>query len=158
AAAEAEAAFGNPSLYLEKYIEGGRHIEFQILADSYGDAVHLGERECSVQRHHQKLIEEAPSPVLDASTRPRLGGIAALAVADLGYTGAGTLEFLRDRAGSLHFMEMNTRVQVEHPVTEEIAGVDIVKAQIRIAAGERLGLSQDAVRFAGHAIECRVNA
>jgi len=158
AAAEAEAAFGNPSLYLEKFIEGGRHIEFQILADQYGAAVHLGERECSVQRHHQKLIEEAPSPVLDAATRARLGETAARAVARIGYTGAGTLEFLRDRDGRLHFMEMNARLQVEHPVTEEVTGIDIVKAQIRIAAGEPLGLAQKDVKLTGHALECRLNA
>ena len=158
ASAEAEAAFGNPSLYLEKYIEGGRHIEFQILADAYGEAVHLGERECSVQRHHQKLIEEAPSTVVDRATRERLGDLVARAAARIGYVGAGTLEFLRDRDGRLYFMEMNTRLQVEHPVTEEITGVDIVKAQIRIAAGEPLGLSQNGIDVRGHAIECRINA
>jgi acetyl-CoA carboxylase biotin carboxylase subunit len=158
AAAEAEAAFGNPSLYMEKYIEHGRHIEFQILADRYGDAVHLGERECSVQRNHQKLIEEAPSPVLTPEERNRFGHLAAGAAARIGYTGAGTLEFLRDQGGSLHFMEMNTRLQVEHPITEEISGVDIVQAQIRIAAGERLKISQEEIRLAGHAVECRINA
>ena len=158
AAAEAEAAFGNPALYLEKYIEGGRHIEFQILADAFGHAVHLGERECSVQRSHQKLIEEAPSPVVDRSTRSRLGELVARAAAGIGYAGAGTLEFLRDRNGDLHFMEMNTRLQVEHPVTEEITGVDIVKEQIRIAAGEPVRLTQDGIVPRGHAIECRINA
>jgi len=158
AAGEAEAAFGNAALYLEKFIEGGRHIEFQILADAYGHAVHLGERECSVQRNHQKLLEEAPSPVVDAATRARLGDLAARAVERLGYTGAGTLEFLRDRDGKLHFMEMNARVQVEHPVTEEVTGTDIVKEQIRIAAGERLHLDQGAIRMSGHAVECRLNA
>ncbi len=158
ASAEAEAAFGDGSLYLEKFIEGGRHIEFQILADIYGNAIHLGERECSVQRNHQKLIEEAPSPVVDESTRLIVGGLAAAAAARIGYTGAGTLEFLRDRDGSLYFMEMNTRLQVEHPVTEEITGVDIVREQIRIAAGEPLSLRQADVRITGHAIECRINA
>jgi acetyl-CoA carboxylase biotin carboxylase subunit len=158
AAAEAEAAFGNPALYLEKYIEGGRHIEFQILADGQGSAVHLGERECSVQRNHQKLIEEAPSPVLTDEERLRLGGLVAKAAAAIGYAGAGTLEFLRDRDGSLYFMEMNARLQVEHPITEEITGIDIVQAMIRIAAGERLWLRQDEISFDGHAIECRINA
>ncbi len=158
AAAEAESAFGSPALYLEKYIESGRHIEFQILADTYGDAVHLGERECSVQRHHQKLIEEAPSPVLDAAARDRVGSACARAAAAVGYAGAGTMEFLRDAAGRLHFMEMNTRLQVEHPVTEEVVGLDLVKAQIRIAAGEPLRLIQSAVEIRGHAVECRINA
>jgi len=158
ASAEADAAFGNPSLYLEKFIEGGRHVEIQILADAYGTAVHLGERECSVQRNHQKLIEEAPSPVLDAGERARLGDRAARAVENAGYSGAGTLEFLRDREGRLYFMEMNARVQVEHPVTEEVTGVDIVHEQIRIAAGERLRLAQKDVKLKGHAIECRINA
>ncbi len=158
AAAESEAAFGNPALYVEKYIEGGRHIEFQILADGFGNAIHLAERECSVQRNHQKLIEEAPSPVLTAEERRRMGELVARAAAEIGYASAGTLEFLRDRDGSLYFMEMNTRLQVEHPVTEEICGLDIVQAQIRIAAGERLWISQDDVRFRGHAVECRINA
>jgi acetyl-CoA carboxylase biotin carboxylase subunit len=158
AAAEAGAAFGNPALYLEKFIDGGRHIEFQILADGYGSAIHLAERECSIQRHHQKLIEEAPSPVIGAVTRAELGATVASAAARIGYTGAGTMEFLRDPKGSLHFMEMNTRLQVEHPVTEEITGIDIVREQIRIAAGERLSIAQEDVRLSGHAIECRINA
>ncbi len=158
ASAEAEAAFGDGSLYLEKFIEGGRHIEFQILADLYGNAIHLGERECSVQRSHQKLIEEAPSPAVDEATRLLVGGLASSAAARIGYTGAGTLEFLRDRDGSFYFMEMNTRLQVEHPVTEEITGIDIVREQIRIAAGEPLSVRQADVRIAGHAIECRINA
>ncbi|HXI04684.1 MAG TPA: ATP-grasp domain-containing protein, partial [Candidatus Saccharimonadales bacterium] len=158
ASAEAEAAFGNGSLYLEKFIEGGRHIEFQILADLYGNGVHLGERECSVQRNHQKLIEEAPSPVIGAELRAKMGSLAAAAAVRIGYTGAGTMEFLRDRDGSLYFMEMNTRLQVEHPVTEEITGTDIVREQIRIAAGEPLSMTQADVKIEGHAIECRINA
>ena len=158
ASAEAEAAFGDPSLYLEKFIKGGRHIEFQILADTYGAAIHLGERECSVQRSHQKLLEEAPSPAITPDVRARMGALVAKAVSDLGYTGAGTVEFLRDTAGGLHFMEMNTRIQVEHPITEEITGVDIVREQIRIAAGERLGVAQSGIAFEGHAVECRINA
>jgi acetyl-CoA carboxylase biotin carboxylase subunit len=155
---EAEKAFGNPALYLEKAIVGGRHIEFQILADAWGRAIHLGERECSVQRHHQKLVEESPSPALDAGTRRSVGAKVAAALAGLGYRNAGTVEFLRDRDGSLYFMEMNTRLQVEHPVTEEVTGVDIVAEQIRIAANEPLRLAQDDVTLSGHAIECRVNA
>jgi len=158
ASAEAEKAFGNPALYLEKGILGGRHIEFQILADAWGNAVHLGERECSVQRRHQKLVEESPSPALDRATRQKVGDRVAGALAGLGYRSAGTVEFLRDPGGSLYFMEVNTRLQVEHPVTEEVTGIDIVKAQIRIAANERLGFSQKDVTLRGHAIECRVNA
>ena len=155
---EAEKAFGNPALYLEKAIVGGRHIEFQILADTWGNAVHLGERECSVQRRHQKLIEESPSPVLDRAERERLGSRAAAAVVGLGYTNAGTVEFLRDTDGSFYFMEMNTRLQVEHPVTEELTGIDIVKEQIRIAVNEPLGIRQEDVSFSGHAMEFRINA
>lgn len=158
AGAEAAAAFGNPGLYLEKYIERGRHIEFQVLADTWGHAVHLGERECSVQRRHQKLIEEAPSPVIDPSTRADLGNRITAALIATRYVGAGTLEFLRDPGGALYFMEMNTRLQVEHPVTEMICGLDIVEQQIRIAAGERLSLVQEEIRFTGHAIEARINA
>ncbi len=155
---EAEKAFGNPALYLEKAIVGGRHIEFQVLVDTWGNAVHLGERECSVQRHHQKLVEESPSPAVDGKTRRAMGERVASVVARLGYVNAGTVEFLRDADGSLYFMEMNTRLQVEHPVTEAITGVDIVHEQIRIAANERLGLAQKDVSFSGHAIECRLNA
>ncbi len=155
---EAEKAFGNPALYLEKAIEGGRHIEFQILADTWGNVVHLGERECSVQRHHQKLIEESPSPALDRESRRHLGARTAAAVAGLGYANAGTVEFLRDTDGNLYFMEMNTRLQVEHPVTEALTGVDLVKEQIRIAANEPLRIRQEDVSFSGHAMEFRINA
>ena len=158
AALEAEKAFGNPVLYLEKYISRGRHIEFQILADAYGSAVHLGERECSIQRSHQKLIEESPSPVIDAELRGRFGKRVAEAVAATGYINAGTVEFLRDEEGNLYFMEMNTRLQVEHPVTEMVTGFDIVQEQIRIAANCPLGIRQEDVRIQGHAIECRINA
>ena len=155
---EAEKAFGNGDLYLEKAIEGGRHIEFQILADAWGQAVHLGERECSVQRRHQKLIEESPSPAVEPDQRERIGSRLAEAAASLGYRGAGTMELLRDRDGALYFMETNARLQVEHPVTEEVTGRDIVAAQLRIAAGEPLGLSQGQVKMKGHAIEFRINA
>jgi acetyl-CoA carboxylase biotin carboxylase subunit len=155
---EAEHAFGDPRLYLEKYLEGGRHIEFQIVADAYGRAVHLGERECSVQRHHQKLVEESPSPVITPALRADLGARAAAAAASFGYVNAGTLEFLRDASGGLVFMEMNTRLQVEHPVTELCTGVDLVREQIGIAANRPLSLTQDGIRLAGHAIELRINA
>jgi len=155
---EAEKAFGDPALYLEKLIAGGRHIEFQILCDAYGGAVHLGERECSIQRKHQKLIEEAPSPVVGASEREELGRRVARAVAALGYRGAGTVEFLRDREGRFFFMEMNTRLQVEHPVTEMVTGVDLVVEQLRIAARQPLRHDQDSLRIGGHAIELRINA
>jgi len=155
---EAEHAFGDPRLYLETFLEGGRHIEFQVLADAYGHAVHLGERECSVQRHHQKLVEEAPSPVLTPAERADLGGRAAAAAASFGYLGAGTLEFLRDASGRLVFMEMNTRLQVEHPVTELCTGVDLVRRQIEIAANRPLALAQEAIALSGHAIELRINA
>ncbi len=155
---EAEKAFGDGSLYLEKFIRGGRHIEFQILADVYGNAVHLGERECSVQRHHQKLIEESPSPVISGLDRAEIGARVAAAVAKIGYVNAGTIEFLRDDDGSLYFMEMNTRLQVEHPVTEMVTGVDIVKEQIAIAANRPLSLTQSDVSLTGHAIEVRINA
>ena len=158
ASAEAEAAFGNGELYLEKYLTGGRHIEIQILADNYGAAVHLGERECSIQRNHQKLIEESPSPVLSASQSAELGARAAEAAASIGYVGAGTVEFFRAVSGQLYFMEMNARLQVEHPVTEMQCGIDLVKEQLRIAANHRLGYDQDAVRLSGATIECRINA
>ena len=158
ASLEAEKAFGNPRLYMEKLIEGGRHVEFQILCDAFGNGVHLCERECSVQRSHQKLIEESPSPVLDASTRKTLGERVARATAAFGYRNAGTVEFLRAPDGSLYFMEMNTRLQVEHPVTEMVTGVDLVAEQIRIAALHRLRLAQDEIRPSGHAMEFRVNA
>jgi acetyl-CoA carboxylase biotin carboxylase subunit len=155
ASMEAEKGFGNPGLYLEKVLLGARHIEFQVLCDQLGAAVHLGERECSVQRRHQKLLEEAPSPAMDATARTEAGARAAEAALAIGYTSAGTVEFLRDKDGSLYFMEMNTRLQVEHPVTEMISGVDIVQEQIRIAANEP---SQEDVTISGHAIEFRINA
>jgi acetyl-CoA carboxylase biotin carboxylase subunit len=158
ASMEAEKAFGNPGLYLEKVLVGARHIEFQVLADAYGKAVHLGERECSVQRRHQKLLEEAPSPALDKKQREDFGALAVNAALSIGYTSAGTMEFLRHVDGNLYFMEMNTRLQVEHPITEETTGVDIVKEQIRIAANEPLSFGQSDVRLRGHAIEFRINA
>jgi acetyl-CoA carboxylase, biotin carboxylase subunit len=159
ARAEALAAFGDGALYLERYLTGGRHIEVQLLADRYGRAVHLFERECSIQRKHQKLIEESPSPALTPDQRAELGASAARAAASIGYVGAGTIEFLRrPDDGTLCFMEMNTRLQVEHPVSEEISGVDIVQAQLRIAAGQPLGLNQADLVPNGHAIECRINA
>jgi len=158
ASLEAEKAFGNAGLYLEKVLVGARHIEFQVLADVFGSAIHLGERECSVQRRHQKLLEEAPSPVVDAAARATVGGRAAEAAAAIGYTSAGTMEFLRDEDGSFYFMEMNTRLQVEHPVTEMITGIDIVREQIRIAANRPLEISQEDVQLTGHAIEFRINA
>src|SRR5438876_8299116 len=155
---EAEAAFGVGDVYLEKYVESPRHIEFQILGDHYGSVIHLGERECSIQRRHQKLIEESPSPALSDKMRKRMGAIVIDAAKAVQYTNAGTFEFLMDAEGKFYFMEANTRLQVEHPVTELVTGVDIVKEQIRIAAGERLSLRQGEVTFNGHAIECRVNA
>jgi acetyl-CoA carboxylase biotin carboxylase subunit len=157
ARAEAQAAFGDGALYLEKYLEKPRHIEVQILADHHGGVVHLGERDCSLQRRHQKLLEEAPSPVLDAAARGRIGAQAVEAIKRLGYRNAGTLEFLW-ADGNFYFIEMNTRLQVEHPITEAITGIDIVCDQIRIAAGEKLGYGQSDVRISGHAIECRINA
>ena len=158
ASLEAEKAFGNAGLYLEKVLVEARHIEFQVLADVFGSAIHLGERECSVQRRHQKLLEEAPSAVMDPVTRADVGRRAAEAAAAIGYTSAGTMEFLRDRDGNYYFMEMNTRLQVEHPVTEMITGVDIVQQQIKIAANRPLEISQDDVHITGHAIEFRINA
>ena len=156
---EALAAFGNDAVYLERYLTTGRHIEFQVLADSWGNAVHLFERECSVQRRHQKLLEEAPSASLSHEQRMEMGNRVAAASAAIGYVGAGTVEFLQDpESGELFFIEMNTRLQVEHPVTEEITGVDLVQAQIRIAAGEKLWFTQDDLSIDGHAIEVRINA
>jgi acetyl-CoA carboxylase biotin carboxylase subunit len=157
ARSEAKAAFGNADVYMEKYLQKPRHIEMQILADSHGNVVHLGERDCSLQRKHQKVLEEAPSPALNAEDRERIGKIACAAVRKLGYRNAGTLEFLFED-GEFYFIEMNTRLQVEHPVTEAITGIDIVREQIRIAAGAPLGYGQEDVRFEGHAIECRINA
>src|SRR5215468_3370334 len=155
---EAEAAFGVGDVYLEKYVESPRHIEFQILGDHHGAVVHLGERECSIQRRHQKLIEESPSPALSEKMRRRMGGTVIDAAKAVQYTNAGTFEFLMDPDGRFYFMETNTRLQVEHPVTEMVTGIDIVKEQIRIAAGERLSFKQSEVTFTGHSIECRVNA
>ncbi len=155
---EAEAAFGVGDVYIEKYVESPRHIEFQVLGDHYGSVVHLGERECSIQRRHQKLIEESPSPALSEKMRRKMGQIVIDAAKAVQYTNAGTFEFLMDPEGRFYFMEANTRLQVEHPVTEMVTGIDIVKAQIRIAAGERLGFKQSDVVFTGHSIECRINA
>jgi acetyl-CoA carboxylase biotin carboxylase subunit len=157
ARSEAKAAFGNPDVYMEKYLQKPRHIEMQVLADSHGNVVHLGERDCSLQRRHQKVLEEAPSPILSPEARARIGRITADAIKKLGYRNAGTIEFLYEN-GEFYFIEMNTRLQVEHPVTEAITGIDIVREQIRIAAGEPLGYGQEDVRFKGHAIECRINA
>jgi acetyl-CoA carboxylase biotin carboxylase subunit len=158
ARSEAEAAFGNPEVYLEKYIEEPRHIEVQLLADEHGNTIYLGERDCSIQRRHQKLVEEALSPAVDEKTRRRIGEAAVRAARAVNYTSAGTIEFLFDKQGNFYFMEMNTRVQVEHPVTELITSVDIIKEQISIAAGEKLQIKQADVRYNGHAIECRINA
>jgi acetyl-CoA carboxylase biotin carboxylase subunit len=155
---EAEAAFGNPGVYMEKFVVRPRHIEFQILADSYGNVIHLGERDCSIQRRHQKLLEEAPSPVLSSELREKMGTAAVMAAKSINYVGAGTIEFLLDQSGTFYFMEMNTRIQVEHPVTEMITGLDLIAEQIRIAQGEKLQLTQDQVVLKGHAIECRINA
>ncbi|KAB2925717.1 MAG: acetyl-CoA carboxylase biotin carboxylase subunit [Candidatus Contendobacter sp.] len=154
---EANAAFGNPTVYMEKYLDHPRHVEIQVLADSHGHAIHLGERDCSMQRRHQKVIEEAPAPGVSAEQRRRIGQICVEACQRIGYRGAGTFEFLY-QDGEFYFIEMNTRVQVEHPVTELITGVDIVKEQLRIAAGEPLGYRQDQIRIHGHALECRLNA
>lgn len=158
AQAEAEAAFGNRDVYLEKYIKDPRHIEIQILADSHGNIVHLGERDCSVQRRHQKLIEESPAPGFTSKLRKQIGEAAIKVAKALRYENAGTIEFLVDPDDHFYFMEMNTRLQVEHPVTEMVTGIDIVKEQIRIAAGEKLPFTQDKIEFSGHAIECRINA
>jgi acetyl-CoA carboxylase biotin carboxylase subunit len=157
ARAEALAAFGDGSLYLEKYLDRPRHIEIQILGDGRGGAVHLGERDCSLQRRHQKILEEAPSPAIDAETRAEIGETCARAIREMGYAGAGTIEFLYEDGG-FHFIEMNTRLQVEHPVTETIYGVDLVREQIRIAAGQPLAFAQADLAARGHAIECRINA
>jgi acetyl-CoA carboxylase, biotin carboxylase subunit len=155
---EAEAAFGVGDVYIEKYVESPRHIEFQVLGDHYGSVIHLGERECSIQRRHQKLVEESPSTALNEKMRKRMGGIVIDAAKAVQYTNAGTFEFLMDPSGHFYFMEANTRLQVEHPVTEMVTGIDIVKEQIRIAAGERMSVKQSEVTFAGHSIECRINA
>jgi acetyl-CoA carboxylase biotin carboxylase subunit len=155
---EAEAAFGNGDVYIEKYLENPRHIEFQIIGDHHGNLVHLGERECSIQRRHQKLIEESPSTVITEKVRRKMGSLVVDAAKAVQYTNAGTFEFLMDGEGKFYYMETNTRLQVEHPVTEMVTGIDIVKEQIRIAAGERLSFKQSDVTFTGHSIECRVNA
>ena len=157
ARSEAKAAFGDDTVYIERYLDNPRHIEIQVVADNHGNVIHLGERECSVQRRHQKLLEEAPSPVLNSQQRDEIGAIAANAAAKMGYLGLGTMEFLYEN-GEFFFIEMNTRLQVEHPITEEITGIDLVCEQIRIAAGEKLSVTQDEVTFKGHAIECRINA
>lgn len=155
---EARNAFGDDAMYIEHFVENPRHIEFQILADHYGNVVHLGERDCSIQRHHQKLIEESPSPALTDKLRRKMGEAAVKAAKAAGYTNAGTIEFLLEKNGSFYFMEMNTRIQVEHPVTEWVTGIDLVKEQIRIASGEKLMFSQEDITLTGHAIECRINA
>jgi len=158
ARAEAEQAFGSANVYIEKLIERPRHIEFQVLGDRHGHVIHLGERECSIQRRHQKLLEESPSTVMDPKTRKRVGDQVVKALEKIGYSSAGTVEFLREESGHLYFIEMNARIQVEHPVTEMVTGLDLVKSQIRLAAGEKLSDVVGPVEFRGHAIECRINA
>jgi len=158
AQSEAEKAFDNPKLYIEKYIENPRHIEIQLLGDKKGHIVYLGERDCTIQRRHQKLLEESPSPVLNHKTRKEIGQVAVKIAKEIGYINAGTIEFLMDKSGHFYFMEMNTRIQVEHPVTETVTGIDIVKEQLRIAAGEDLGYGQSDIEIRGCAIECRINA
>jgi acetyl-CoA carboxylase, biotin carboxylase subunit len=158
ARSEAQQAFGTSDVYAERFIENPRHIEFQVLGDQHGKIIHLGERECSIQRRHQKLIEESPSPVLDPKLRKEMGAKVVKALQRVGYTNAGTVEFLLDQDGSIYFIEMNTRIQVEHPVTEFVTGADLIKAQIRIAAGEKLDDAVGEIHFSGHAIECRINA
>lgn len=155
---EAAAAFGNAGVYLEKYVVEPRHVEIQVMADKNGNVIHLGERDCSIQRRHQKLLEEAPSPALDETLRNRMGEAAVKAAKAVNYHGAGTIEFLLDKNGDFYFMEMNTRIQVEHPVTELVTGVDLIKEQISVAYGNKLSLTQDDVKIEGHAIECRINA
>jgi acetyl-CoA carboxylase biotin carboxylase subunit len=155
---EAESAFGDGNVYLEKLVEGARHIEFQIIADTHGNVIHLGERECSIQRRHQKLVEESPSPFMDEDLRKKMGDVAVKAAQAVDYVNAGTIEFLVDKDKNFYFLEMNTRLQVEHPVTEMVTGIDLVAEQIRIARGRQLSYTQEQIRFNGHAIECRVNA
>jgi acetyl-CoA carboxylase biotin carboxylase subunit len=158
AQAEAASSFGVPHCYIEKFIERARHIEFQVMADEYGNAIHIGERECSIQRRHQKLIEESPSVIMTPSLRDQIGSRVVEAIKEAGYSSVGTLEFLVDERNNFYFMEMNTRVQVEHPVTEMVTGIDIVRDQILIAAGDRLPYRQGDIQFRGHALECRINA
>ena len=158
ASAEALAAFGNGDMYVERYVERPRHVEIQIVADEHGNVVHLGERECSVQRRHQKMLEESPSPALTEKLREKMGKVAVEAMKQVGYNNVGTIEFLLDETGDFYFMEMNTRIQVEHPVTETVTGIDLLKEQIRLAAGEELGRSQKSIVLRGHSIECRINA
>ena len=155
---EAKVAFNDDSLYLEKFVENPRHVEIQILADEHGNCIHLGERDCSVQRRNQKVLEETPSGILDEKTRKKMGEVAVKAVKEIGYSNAGTIEFLVDKNKDFYFMEMNTRVQVEHPVTEMVTGVDIIKEQIKIASGEELGYKQEDIKFEGHSMEVRINA
>jgi acetyl-CoA carboxylase biotin carboxylase subunit len=155
---EAAASFGTPDVYLEKYIESPRHIEFQVLGDQHGKVVHFGERECTIQRRHQKLVEESPSTQLDQETRERVGAQVVQALQKIGYSNAGTVEFLMDENRNLHFLEMNTRIQVEHAVTEMVTGVDLVKMQIHIAAGGHLDFEGNTIGLSGHAIECRICA
>jgi acetyl-CoA carboxylase biotin carboxylase subunit len=157
ASSEAAAAFGDPTVYMEKYLGNPRHIEFQVFGDGHGTAIHLGERDCSLQRRHQKVLEEAPSPVITADERARMGGIVSDAMAKMNYRGAGTIEFLWED-GEFYFIEMNTRIQVEHPVTEMITGFDLVREQIRIAGGSTLSVRQEDLEFRGHSMECRINA
>jgi acetyl-CoA carboxylase biotin carboxylase subunit len=157
AASEARSAFGDDTVYMEKYLSDPRHIEFQVFGDGNGKAIHIGERDCSLQRRHQKVLEEAPSPAISPKQRHRMGSLVAKAMADMGYRGAGTIEFLYEN-GEFYFIEMNTRLQVEHPVTEMISGIDLVREQIRVASGEGLSCTQEQVHLHGHAIECRINA
>jgi acetyl-CoA carboxylase biotin carboxylase subunit len=158
AKSEAKASFGDDTMYIEKFVESPRHIEFQILGDSFGNVVHLGERDCSIQRRHQKVIEEAPSMAISPELREKMGRDAILAAKSIGYKSAGTIEFLLDKNGDYYFIEMNTRIQVEHPVTEMVTGIDIIKEQIKIAGGLPLSFTQDDIKISGHAIECRINA
>lgn len=155
---EAKANFGNPDVYIEKYVEEPRHVEIQVIGDKFGNVVHLGERDCSIQRRNQKLVEETPSPGIDAKTREKMGKFAAKLAKEIGYDSVGTLEFLVDKSMNFYFMEMNTRIQVEHTISEEITGVDLVKEQIRVAAGEKLSFTQKDIEIRGHVIECRINA
>lgn len=155
---EAKSAFGDDTMYVEKFVENPRHTEFQILADNYGNTIYLGERDCSIQRRNQKVIEEAPSPIMNEALRKEMGEVAVRAAKAVGYKNAGTIEFLLDKHGKYYFMEMNTRIQVEHPITEMVTGIDLIKEQIKIAAGEKLELTQEDIKISGHAIECRINA